>query len=87
MESLCYDNRHDLIMLSIENLNCFGFQNKNRFWAVLWVKKISVWGKTACKEKDFEEANEPKYVCKKCGAKVRKENKLVNPGKFSGSRV
>lgn len=30
-------------------------------------------GKTACKDKAFEGANDPKYVCKKCGAKVKKE--------------
>jgi ubiquitin len=39
-------------------------------------------GKTACKEKDFEEAKEPKYVCKKCGAKVKKEKQACKPRKI-----
>ncbi|TDN95707.1 hypothetical protein DET65_0485 [Sunxiuqinia elliptica] len=39
-------------------------------------------GKTACKKKDFEESENPKYYCKKCGAKVKKEGKVCKPKKL-----
>jgi hypothetical protein len=39
-------------------------------------------GKTACEEKDFEGARRPKYICKKCGAKVKKEVKVCKPKKI-----
>ncbi|SFF82490.1 hypothetical protein SAMN05216283_11729 [Sunxiuqinia elliptica] len=39
-------------------------------------------GKTACKKKDFEESETPKYCCKKCGAKVKKEGKVCKPKKL-----
>ena len=30
-------------------------------------------GKTACKDESLINTKEPKYECKKCGAKVKKE--------------
>ncbi len=39
-------------------------------------------GKTACKKKDFEDHPKPKYECKKCGAKVKKEEKVCKPHKI-----
>jgi len=39
-------------------------------------------GKTACKKKDFEDKENPKYECKKCGAKVNKEDKVCKPKKI-----
>jgi hypothetical protein len=35
--------------------------------------------KRACKNKDFEEKENPKFVCGKCGAKVKKEEKVCKP--------
>ncbi len=39
--------------------------------------------KKACKKKDFEDKENPKYKCKKCGAKVKKEDKVCKPKKIS----
>ena len=39
-------------------------------------------GKTACKDNDFEAIEQPKYVCKKCGAKVKKEKQACKPKKI-----
>jgi hypothetical protein len=39
-------------------------------------------GKAACEKKDFEEVLQPKYECKKCGAKVKKEGKVCKPKKI-----
>ena len=39
-------------------------------------------GKVACKTKDFEDKENPKYECKKCGAKVKKEEKVCKPKKI-----
>jgi hypothetical protein len=39
-------------------------------------------GKTACKKKDYSEPVDPKYVCKKCGAKAKKEEKVCKPQKI-----
>lgn len=36
-------------------------------------------GKKACKKKDFKDKKNPKYICKKCGAKVKKEEKVCKP--------
>jgi len=36
-------------------------------------------GKTACKTKEFQDKEDPKYECKKCGAKVKKEEKVCKP--------
>lgn len=38
--------------------------------------------KKACKKKNFVNKNKPKYECKKCGAKVRKEEKVCKPQKI-----
>jgi hypothetical protein len=38
-------------------------------------------GKQACKKKDFENSGQPKYQCKKCGAMVKKEEKVCKPVK------
>ena len=35
--------------------------------------------KKACKKKNFEDKQDPKYQCKKCGAKVKKEKKVCKP--------
>ncbi len=39
-------------------------------------------GKTACKNKDLIEKENPKYVCKKCDATVRKEKHVCKPKKI-----
>ena len=39
-------------------------------------------GKTACKKKDFTDHENPKYICKKCAAKVNKEEKVCKPQKL-----
>jgi len=38
--------------------------------------------KKACEKKDFEDKDNPKFECKKCGAKVRKEEKICKPQKL-----
>ena len=38
--------------------------------------------KKACKKKDFQDKEEPKFECKKCGAKVYKEEKVCKPKKI-----
>ena len=35
--------------------------------------------KKACKKKKFQNKDNPKYCCKKCGAKVRKPEKVCKP--------
>ncbi len=37
---------------------------------------------TACKKKDFEDKEDPKYECKSCRAKVKKKNKVCKPRKL-----
>jgi len=39
--------------------------------------------KKACKKKDFEDKNDPHFECKKCGAKVKREDKVCKPRKIS----
>jgi transcription initiation factor IIE alpha subunit len=39
-------------------------------------------GKKACKKKDFEDAVNAKYLCKKCGAKVKNEDKVCKAEKL-----
>ena len=39
-------------------------------------------GKGACKKKNFEDKENPKYECRKCGAKVKKEDKVCKPKKI-----
>jgi hypothetical protein len=39
-------------------------------------------GKHACKKKEPEEVENPKYQCKKCGALVKKEDKVCKPVKL-----
>jgi hypothetical protein len=39
-------------------------------------------GKKACKEKEFENRDNPKYECAKCGARVKKEEKVCKPNKI-----
>lgn len=39
--------------------------------------------KKACKTKDFEDKKEAKYECKKCGARVKKEEKVCKPKKVA----
>ncbi len=38
--------------------------------------------KTACRKKEFNDKENPKYVCKRCGAKVKKEEKVCKPKKI-----
>jgi len=38
--------------------------------------------KKACKKKGFEDRENAKYECKKCGAKVRKEGKICKSKKI-----
>ena len=40
--------------------------------------------KKACKKKDFVDKENAKYECKKCGAKVRKEEKVCKSKKIDG---
>lgn len=39
-------------------------------------------GKKACKKKNFTDKEKPKYECKKCGAKVKKEDGVCKPHKI-----
>jgi hypothetical protein len=39
-------------------------------------------GKNACKKKEFENVENPKFQCKKCGARVKKEEKVCKPEKL-----
>jgi len=39
-------------------------------------------GKKACKKKDFEDKVDAIYECKKCGAKVKNEEKICKPQKL-----
>lgn len=39
--------------------------------------------KKACKKKDFEDKKDPLFACKKCGAKVKKEEKVCKPHKIA----
>ena len=39
--------------------------------------------KKACKKKDFEDKDHSKYACKKCGAKVKKKEKVCKPKKIN----
>jgi hypothetical protein len=39
-------------------------------------------GKKACKKKNFENKENAKFECKKCGAKVKKEEKICKPKKI-----
>lgn len=38
--------------------------------------------KKACKKKDFEDKENAKYECKKCGAQVRNDDKVCKPEKL-----
>ncbi len=38
--------------------------------------------KTACKKDDYREPENPKYFCKKCDRKAKKEDKLCKPKKI-----
>ena len=38
--------------------------------------------KTACKDKSLIVIDDPKYVCKKCGATVKKEKHVCKPKKI-----
>ena len=39
--------------------------------------------KKACKKKDFEDKNDPRFECKKCGAKVKKKTGFVSPKRLA----
>ena len=39
-------------------------------------------GKTACKKDNFKDKENPIFVCKKCGAKVKSEEKVCKPKKI-----
>ena len=39
--------------------------------------------KTACKKKDYKDPEDPKYCCKKCNKKAKKEGKLCKPKKLN----
>jgi hypothetical protein len=39
-------------------------------------------GKCACKKKNFADKENAKFECKKCGAKVKKEEKVCKPKKI-----
>jgi hypothetical protein len=39
-------------------------------------------GKSACKKKEFKNSEQPKYLCKKCGALVKKEDSVCKPAKL-----
>lgn len=39
--------------------------------------------KMACEKKDFRDSEDPKFQCKKCGARVKKEDKICKPKKLS----
>ena len=38
--------------------------------------------KTACKKKDFKDKENPNFECKKCRARVKKEEKVCKPKKI-----
>jgi rRNA maturation endonuclease Nob1 len=38
--------------------------------------------KTACKKKEFKDKANPKYECKRCGARVKKKEKVCKPKKM-----
>ncbi len=38
--------------------------------------------KKACKKNDYKEPEAPKYICKKCGNKAKKEDNLCKPKKI-----
>lgn len=38
--------------------------------------------KTQCKKEDYTEPENPKYVCKRCGRKSKKEEKVCKPQKI-----
>jgi hypothetical protein len=38
--------------------------------------------KTQCKNEDYKEKNDMKYVCKHCERKAKKEDKLCKPKKI-----
>jgi len=40
-------------------------------------------GKTACKKKNFKDDKNSKYECRKCGAKVKKEDKVCKAKKLA----
>jgi hypothetical protein len=65
-------------------LNYFGFQNKNRFWAVLSGKKISVWARLLAKKKILKKPKSRNTFVRNVEQRLRRKNKPVNPGKFSG---
>ena len=39
-------------------------------------------GKVACEKKSFEDSKNARYECHKCGAKVKKEEKVCKPKKI-----
>jgi hypothetical protein len=39
-------------------------------------------GKTACKKENFDNSKNPRFECKKCGARVKKEEKVCKPVKL-----
>lgn len=39
-------------------------------------------GKTACKKREFQDKENANYECKRCGAKVKKEEKVCKPKKI-----
>ena len=42
-------------------------------------------GKAACKKKNFEDKKNSKFKCKKCGAEVKKKDKVCKPKKMKSS--
>jgi rRNA maturation endonuclease Nob1 len=42
-----------------------------------------IMSKTACKKKKYKVPDNPKYYCKKCGSKAKKEDKVCKPKKIS----
>jgi hypothetical protein len=38
--------------------------------------------KTQCKNEDYKEKDDAGYVCKRCGRKAKKEDKLCKPKKI-----
>ena len=38
--------------------------------------------KKACKKKNFQDKEDAKFLCKKCGAKVKKKDKACKPQKL-----
>ncbi len=38
--------------------------------------------KNACEKRDFKNSDQPEYVCKRCGARVKKEYKVCKPVKL-----